>query len=161
MLNGFAERLKYGVNKEEGAILPQIRKSKKLPHSPAQMFDLVADVEQYPAFLPWCSAARLVSRNDSEIIGTLTASKGGIQKSFTTRNHYHYPDWMDIALVDGPFKHLSGRWDFIADGEGCVVDYQMRFEVPFILAPVLGGLMDYMANTMVDSFAKRAAAVYG
>lgn len=126
------------------------------------MFELVADVERYPEFLPWCAAAKLVKRDELEIIGTLTAEKGGLRKTFTTRNRYEAPHWMDIALVDGPFKKLSGRWDFIeqADG-GCEVRYRMEFEVPFLLAPILGGLMDYMANSMVDAFAARAAAVYG
>lgn len=142
--------------------MPQIRKSKKLPFSPAQMFDLVADVEQYPKFLPWCAAARLVKRDEQEIIGTLTVEKGGLRKSFTTRNRYEYPTWMNIALVEGPFKHLTGRWDFkpAADG-GCEVHYEMNFEVPFFLAPILGGVMEYMANTMVSAFAERAVQVYG
>ncbi|SUO97699.1 type II toxin-antitoxin system RatA family toxin [Suttonella ornithocola] len=142
--------------------MPQIHKTKKLPFSAVQMFDLVADVERYPEFLPWCAAAKLVKRDEQEIIGTLTAEKGGFKKSFTTRNRYHYPDWMDIALVNGPFKHLSGRWDFIEQPNGgCEVKYQMRFEVPFLLVPILGGLMDYMANTMVDAFAERAKKIYG
>ncbi len=141
--------------------MPQIRKSKKLPYSPEQMFDLVADVERYPEFLPWCAAARLVKKDEEEIIGRLTAQKGGLRKSFTTRNRYRYPDWMDIALVDGPFKHLSGRWEFLPNEPGCTIHYRMSFDVPFFLAPVLGGLMEYMANTMVDSFVRRAEAVYG
>lgn len=142
--------------------MPQIRKSKKLPFSAQQMFDLVADVEQYPQFLPWCAAARLVKRDETEIIGTLIVEKGGLHKSFTTRNRYQYPQWMNIALVEGPFKHLSGRWEFLPQEQGgCEVRYEMNFEVPFFLAPILGGVMEYMANTMVGAFAERAAQVYG
>ena len=141
--------------------MPQIQKSQKLPYAPERMFDLVADVARYPEFLPWCAAASLVKKDDREIIGRLTAQKSGFRKSFTTRNRYRYPDWMDIALVDGPFKHLSGRWEFVPDGQGCTVRYQMSFEVPFFLAPVFGGLMEYIANTMVVSFVGRAEAVYG
>lgn len=127
------------------------------------MFDLVADVEKYPQFLPWCAAATLVKRDDQEIIGKLTVEKGGIRKAFTTRNRYQYPDWMNIALVEGPFRHLSGRWEFVPDseGQGCTVHYRMQFEVMFLLAPILGGLMEYMANSMVDAFAKRADDIYG
>ena len=125
------------------------------------MFDLVADVEAYPQFLPWCAAARLVRRDEAEIVGQITVEKGGIRKSFTTRNRFAYPQWMDIALVEGPFRHLSGRWEFREEEGGCTVFYQMRFEVMFLLAPIFGGLMEYMANSMVDAFAKRAFAVYG
>ncbi|MDO4643158.1 MAG: type II toxin-antitoxin system RatA family toxin [Cardiobacteriaceae bacterium] len=142
--------------------MPQIRKSKKLPFSPAQMFDLVADVEKYPQFLPWCTKGKLVSRNTHELIGTITAQKGAFHKSFTTRNRFDYPNWMDISLLEGPFRHLHGRWEFLSlpDG-GCEVRYSMDFEVPFLLAPILGGLMKHMGDTMVDAFAQRAEQVYG
>ena len=143
--------------------MPQIRKVKKLPFSAAQMFDLVADVPSYPQFLPWCAAGKLVKRDEKEIVGQITVEKGGMRKAFTTRNRFHYPAWMDIALVEGPFRHLSGRWEFREDaqGAGCTVHYQMRFEVMVLLAPILGGLMEDMANSMVDAFAQRAYAVYG
>lgn len=154
--------LQCGQLRIKEAIVPQIRKSKKCPFSPAQMFDLVADVEKYPQFLPWCAAARLVKRDEKEIIGTLTVEKSGLRKSFTTRNRYQYPQSMDIALVEGPFKSLSGRWDFVAQADGgCEVRYEMSFEVPFFLAPILGGVMEYMANTMVGAFADRADKIYG
>lgn len=142
--------------------MPQILKSKKVPYSPAQMFDLVADVERYPDFLPWCYAAQLDKRDDKEIIGTLTVEKGGLRKSFTTRNTYRYPNYMDIVMINGPFKRLDGQWTFIEQPDGgCVVNYQMRLEVPFFLMPLLGGLMDFMGNKMVDAFVKRANEIYG
>ena len=142
--------------------MPQIRKSKKLPWTPSQMFDLVADVEKYPQFLPWCANGKLVSRNEHELVGSITAQKGAFHKSFTTRNRFAYPHWMDIALVEGPFRHLRGRWEFVAtDDGGCEVRYSMDFEVPLLLAPILGGLMSHMSNTMVDAFARRAEQVYG
>lgn len=141
--------------------MPQIHKVKILPYTPAQLFDLVADVERYPEFLPWCAAARLEKRDEKEIIGTITTQKGAFRYSFTTRNFYRYPDYMTIALIRGPFKHLSGKWQFKALENGCMVDYQMHFEVLFLLAPILVGLMDYMADTMVDSFARRAQEIYG
>lgn len=142
--------------------MPQIRKSKKLPFTPEQMFDLVADVEQYPQFLPWCAKGQLIRRDDKEIIGRITAQKGAFHKSFSTRNRFRYPNYMNIQLIEGPFKHLNGRWDFIALAEGgCEVCYQMNFEVPFFLAPVLGGLMEHIGNTMVEAFAQRAKKIYG
>ncbi|WP_233120083.1 type II toxin-antitoxin system RatA family toxin [Rappaport israeli] len=141
--------------------MPQIFKSKKLFYTPKQMFDLVADIESYPEFLPWCARARLIERNENEIIGSITAQKGGFNKSFTTRNHYDYPNWMSISLLEGPFKHLQGRWEFKSLPEGgCEVSYQMDFSTPFFLAPFLAPLMEHMGNTMVDSFAKRADSVY-
>ena len=103
-----------------------------------------------------------MSRNEHELVGTITAQKGAFHKSFTTRNRFDYPHWMDIALVEGPFRHLRGRWEFApTDDGGCEVRYSMDFEVPLLLAPILGGLMSHMSNTMVDAFARRAGQVYG
>lgn len=125
------------------------------------MFDLVKDIQKYPEFLPWCRAARILSLTDNELIGELSVAKAGFEKSFTTRNRFVYPHSMDIALVEGPFRHLSGRWRFIDEDAGCLVHYEMRFEVAFLLAPLIGGVMEMMANTMVDCFAQRAQALYG
>ena len=67
-----------------------------------------------------------------------------------------------IAGLVRPFRHLRGRWEFVAtDDDGCEVRYSMDFEVPLLLAPILGGLMSHMSNTMVDAFARRAEQVYG
>lgn len=67
-----------------------------------------------------------------------------------------------IAGLVRPFRHLRGRWEFVAtDDGGCEVRYSMDFEVPLLLAPILGGLMSHMSNTMVDAFARRAEQVYG
>ncbi|MBR1375821.1 MAG: type II toxin-antitoxin system RatA family toxin [Cardiobacteriaceae bacterium] len=140
--------------------MPQIIKSKKLPYSPEKLFDLVADVEKYPEFLPWCGGAKLVKRDEKEIVGTLVLAKGGLRKSFTTRNICNYPNRMDIALVEGPFKSLNGHWEFKKIDEGCEVSCCLRFEIPFLLQPILGSVLEYMANTMVESFARRAAVVY-
>ena len=126
------------------------------------MFDLVADVARYPEFLPWCAEGRQVSRSENELVGKITVQTGAFRKSFTTRNPFDYPHWMNITLVEGPFRHLRGRWEFrpLDDG-GCEVHYSMDFEVPLLLAPIFGGLMEYMTNTMVDAFARRAEAIYG
>ena len=152
--------LKYGFLKKGERIVPQITKSKKLPFSPEQMFELVADVEKYPEFLPWCGGAVLRKRDEQEIIGTLTLAKGGLRKSFTTRNRCHYPERMDISMIEGPFKSLNGHWEFRSIEEGCEVSCRLQFEIPFILQPILGSVLEYMANTMVDSFARRAYSIY-
>ena len=142
--------------------MPQIYKTKRLPYSCAQMFDLVADVEKYPQFVPWCSAARLIRKTDRELVATLTAQKGAFSKSFTTNNTFVYPQWMDIQLQEGFFKRLHGRWEFTPQTDGgCEVSYHMDFEVPLLLGPLVGGLANLMGSTMVDVFSARAQALYG
>lgn len=141
-------------------IVPQIQKVKKVPFNPKQMFDLVMDIEKYPLFLPWCVGSKIISQNDLEVVGQLTVAKAGLQKSFTTRNRLFSPEKIEISLVDGPFKRLDGVWQFVQQSDGCLVKYQMQFEIVFLLAPVFSGVMDMMSNSMVDSFVNRAHQLY-
>lgn len=141
--------------------MPQIQQTKKLPYTPQQMFDLVADVARYPEFLPWCSAAQLIERQHDYLIGRITAQKGLFRQSFTTKNHFVYPERMSMVLMDGPFSHLNAQWRFEALPDGCRVHYEMDLGVPFFLKGILEGLAQNMASTMVDAFCKRAEALYG
>ena len=80
--------------------MPQVRRSALLPYSAAQVFDLVGDIERYPDFLPWCSAAQIVSKDDREVVAELTIMKGRISETFTTRNVLTYPDSIELYELD-------------------------------------------------------------
>lgn len=140
--------------------MPQIRKRQNVRFTPEQMFQLVYDFERYPEFLPWCSGALLRSLSEHQLVGTLYIEKGGIKKSFTTRNAFVRPNYMDIELVNGPFKHLRGRWDFRTIEGGCEILYYMDFEVSLLLKPILSGVLELMSHSMVQAFCKRAEVVY-
>ena len=141
----------------------RIQRSALVPFSAAQMFDLVADVESYPAFLPWCRAARVHSRDEREVEATLEIAKGPLHKSFTTRNTMWHASRIDIRLVRGPFRHLDGRWVFEDLGEaGSRVSLEMHFDVAgALLRRTLGPLFAEVANALVGAFCRRARAVYG
>lgn len=146
--------------------MPQIHRVKKLPFSCAQMFDLVADVDKYAEFLPWCQRGRLLERGEDYLLGQITVQKGAFVQSFTTKNVFEYPKKMEMQLVQGVFKKLYARWEFKAlwvEGQevGCEVSYFMDFEVPLLLSPILSGLMNHIAQTMIDAFSKRAEQLYG
>ena len=141
--------------------MAQIHKVKRVPYSCAQMFDLVADVDKYYEFIPWCINSKLEYKDDRELIGTITAQKGAFSKSFTTRNKYVYGKYMDINLEKGPFKKLTGRWEFHEIPGGCEIHYSTDYEVPLLLGPLLAGLATYMANSIVEAFEQRARHVYG
>ena len=127
------------------------------------MFRLVADVERYPRFLPWCRSATVHARTPTVVTASLEVARGPFRKSFTTRNRMVEAERIDIELVDGPFSHLDGRWSFDElAAQGCKVGFEMRFEISNrVLARVLAPLFEEIAGTMVDGFCQRAHQVYG
>lgn len=127
------------------------------------MFALVDDVEKYPEFLPWCHAAEVISRSDDTVEARLELQKGGVRKTFTTRNSKREFETIDLALVDGPFRHLQGGWRFKDLGkDGCKVSLELEFEFSSrLLDRMFGAFFEQTCNALVDAFAKRAVAVYG
>jgi ribosome-associated toxin RatA of RatAB toxin-antitoxin module len=140
-----------------------VNKSALVPYTPAEMFALVDDVERYPEFLPWCKSSQVLSRNDDELRATLTLSMRGVEKSFTTCNRNQKNKMIEVRLVEGPFRHLCGFWRFDALGDaGCKVCLDMDFEFSSrMLGMVVGPVFSQVANSLVDSFQKRAVQVYG
>jgi ribosome-associated toxin RatA of RatAB toxin-antitoxin module len=139
-----------------------IHRSASVPYTPAQMFDLVNDIESYPRFLPWCKAARVLQRDTRQIRAMLTVAKRGVEKSFTTLNLLQPPQRVEIRLVEGPFRRLDGLWLFDPVGTGCRVSLDLTFEISGkILALTLGPVFNHAANLLVDAFVKRAHEVYG
>ncbi len=140
-----------------------INKFALVPYTPAQMYALVDDIEAYPEFLPWCKSTRVLSRTQDEVRATIELSKGGVEKSFTTCNRNQKNKMIQMRLVEGPFKQLEGFWRFDALGDdGCKVSLDLEFEFASrMLGMVIGPVFSQIANSLVDSFQKRAVAVYG
>jgi len=127
------------------------------------MFDLVEDVDNYKAFLPWCTDSGVIERSGDEIKAFVTISKGGISKSFTTINRSQPGKMVEIRLVEGPFKRLDGYWRFQALRDNASkVSLDLEFEFSnTIVRLAFGRVFDELANRLVDSFVKRAEQVYG
>lgn len=127
------------------------------------MYALVADVERYSEFLPWCRSSEVHSLTDREQIATIQIAKGRIHKSFTTRNWMDADVGIEMHLLDGPFKYLEGRWRFDQLGdEGCKVSLDMEFEFSNrFMKAMLGAAFSEIVNSLVDAFCRRAADVYG
>jgi ribosome-associated toxin RatA of RatAB toxin-antitoxin module len=140
-----------------------VRRSALLPYRAQDMFVLVDDVEAYPEFLPWCNAARVVNRSDDQLEATLELQKGALSKTFTTRNQRREFEAIDLALVEGPFRHLSGGWRFKDLGsDGCKVSLELDFEFKSRAADLMfGTFFEHVCNALIDAFSKRAAVVYG
>ena len=142
--------------------MPVVRKSALVSHSAAQMFDLINDVEAYPQFLPWCSATKLLSRDEEELCGELVVSRIGIRQTFSTCNRLYPHERIDIKLREGPFKNLHGNWRFTSLKESaCKVELELEFEFSGrMINTAFGKVFNQVANTLVDAFCKRADEVY-
>lgn len=139
----------------------EVRRSALLPYPPVAVYGLVADVERYPEFLPWCSAARVLAREGDEVTVRLSLASGLARASFTTRNRHVPARSVTMSLVDGPFETLEGRWDFTAIGvAGTRTDLLVRFATRGITgALALGPAFEVACNRLVDAFARRARQV--
>lgn len=140
-----------------------VHKSVFLGYSAQQMFDLVAAIEDYPKFLPWCGGVEIKERNGTTVVASVGINYHGVKQSFTTANENHAPTEIKMKLVDGPFKCLDGVWTFKAlRDDACKIDLDLRYEFSSaLLDKLVGPVFGMIANSMVDSFCKRAETVYG
>ena len=133
-----------------------------LPFTPAQMYDLVADIEKYPLFLPWCAGARIRERRDNLVVADLMISFKIYRERFTSRVTLHAPDRIDTVFSEGPFRHLQNRWVFLPDPGGCLVDFFVEFEFKSkILDKLISVLFNEAVHRMVKAFEGRAQTLYG
>ena len=141
----------------------RVQKSAIVAYSPQQMFDLVNDIETYPEFLPWCSAARVLRDQGDHIVAELEMQKGGMRRRFSTRNQLAPHETIRMALIDGPFRELHGEWAFAALGDtGCEVRLKVQFEFAgLIIDMALGQFFESTCRSLVDAFIARARNVYG
>jgi len=139
-----------------------VSRSAIVSHSAMAMFDLVDDVNAYQEFLPWVRRSTEHYRDEDQVKATLIFSKGGFEKSFTTLNHRQPGEMIDIRLVEGPFRQLEGIWRFEPRDNGSKVSLDLEFEFSNrLLAMAFGRVFTQVATTLVDSFVRRADAVYG
>ncbi|MGI2027748.1 type II toxin-antitoxin system RatA family toxin [Endozoicomonas acroporae] len=143
--------------------MPRISRSALVMYSAEQMYDLVSDIESYAEFLPGCAGGRIDRQEGSQLEATLQIGKAGLHHSFSTRNQMIPGRSIEMQLLEGPFKHLSGIWTFQPLAEdGCKVSLELEFEMSNKLTQAtLGGLISHMMNAMVDAFGKRAKQIYG
>lgn len=140
-----------------------VEKSALVPFPASAMYALVSDMERYPEFLPWCSAARLLSHSGEELCGEIEVSRLGVTQRFSTCNRLHPPDRMELRLRDGPFHKLEGAWEFRALREdACKVSLRLEFEFSGrLIDRAFGPVFSQIANSLVDAFCQRAREVYG
>jgi coenzyme Q-binding protein COQ10 len=134
-----------------------------VPYSPEQMYGLVADVERYPEFLPWCLAAKVRQREGSVIYADLVIGFRMVRERFTSRVALQAGHRIDVSYAEGPFRYLENHWIFEpAPGGGCIIDFHVDFEFRNrMLQKIITVLFNEAVRRMVAAFEGRARALYG
>lgn len=142
--------------------MKKIHKTALVQYQASQMYALVDDINAYAEFLPWCSKSTVLKRESDSVDASLEINYGKLHKAFTTRNFNSPHETIEMTLLDGPFKHLHGRWSFISLGQdGTKVELALEFEFANrLLDMTVGPVFSHIANTLVDAFTKRAQEVY-
>jgi coenzyme Q-binding protein COQ10 len=144
--------------------MPTHAEKRHLPYRPEQLFDMVADVERYPEFLPWCVGARVRSRVDNLIVADLMIGFRMIRERFTSKVTLNRPEnRIDVAYTEGPFRYLNNHWIFEPDGQGgTLLDFYVDFEFrSLLLQKVIGVVFNEAVRRMVGAFEARAKHLYG
>lgn len=144
--------------------MSHIQRSALVHYSPAEMYQLVNNVVDYPVFLPWCRSSKLISETETEMTASIEIAKGVLNKTFTTHNVLHKDKRIELQLVNGPFKKLSGFWQFDAlkTDNACKVNLDLEFEFDSAMMSIAAKpIFTQIANSLVDAFCKRAVEVYG
>lgn len=143
--------------------MPTHAEKRRLPYSPEQLFDLVAAVERYPEFLPWCLGARVSDRRENTVKADLVIGFKIFRERFTTNVVLDRPRRIDVSYLRGPFRHLNNHWCFQAVNEGaCEIDFFIDFEFRTrLLQRAITPLFNEAVRRMVDAFESRARALYG
>ena len=143
--------------------MPKHDERRVLAYSPRQLYELVADVERYPEFLPWCTSATVLARSGDEVTVTLGLASGLARTRFTTRNRLEPARAMSMTLVDGPFDRLEGRWEFAPiRAAGTRAELHVAFATHGVIGAIaLGPAFEGVCNHLVDAFARRARQVFG
>lgn len=148
--------------------MPKFETTRRVPYTAAQMFDLVADVESYPKFLPLCESLVVKSREmtgeGTLLVATMGVGYKTIRERFTTRVAL-FPEQKKIVVeyLDGPFRHLENRWTFIdvpSGGSDTVFWIDYEFKSP-ILGLLMGSMFDTAFHKFTGAFEARARDVYG
>ena len=157
--NGCGQRARRSSRRN----VPRHKETRRLPYTPEQMFDLVADVGRYGEFLPWVAAVRVRSDSTDEMVADLIVGFRALKERFTSRVAKQRPAKIHVDYLDGPLKYLTNDWTFESDGEGgTLVGFCVDFEFRSRIFEALAGQMFGVAfRKMVGAFEARAARLYG
>jgi coenzyme Q-binding protein COQ10 len=142
--------------------MPTHAERRIVAYSPEQMYDLVADVERYPEFLPWCLRVRPSHSSKNVVEAEVEVGFKALREKFTSRNTLVPKTRIEVEYLNGPFRHLNNHWVFHPHAKGCEIEFYIDFEMKSnLLKLVIGPVFNEAVKIMVRAFEKRAKKVYG
>jgi coenzyme Q-binding protein COQ10 len=142
--------------------MPTHAEQRIVPYTPEQMYALVADIERYPEFLPWCVAARIRERRADFVSADLVIGFKVFRERFTSNVTLSPPDRIDVTYAEGPFRYLNNHWSFERVPGGCRIEFFVDFEFKSrVLQKVIEVLFGEAVRRMVAAFDGRAHQLYG
>lgn len=149
--------------------MTSFRTTRHVRHNAQDMFDLVADVEAYPKFVPLCRSLRVRHRSETSdgkqiFVADMEVGYKAIRESFTSRVTLDRANFeIFVEYVDGPFKQMENRWHFVAAGDNAsIIEFDIAYEFRSrTFAMILGGMFDVAFRKFAEAFETRANAVYG
>jgi coenzyme Q-binding protein COQ10 len=143
--------------------VPTHAEIKIVPYTAEQMYDLIADVERYPEFLPWCIACRIRERKEELLVADLVVGYKIFRESFTSQVHLHPHNRIDVNYQQGPLRYLNNHWKFKNLGDGtCELDFYVDFAFNnHFFQSAIEMFFNEAVRVMIRSFEKRAGDLYG
>ena len=142
--------------------MPTHAEQRVVSYTPEQLFALVADIERYPEFLPWCLAARVKERRADLVVADLVIGFRMFRERFTSRVALDRPRCIDVTYAEGPFRRLNNHWVFEPVPGGCHIDFYVDFEFKSrLMQKLIEVLFSEAVRRMVGAFEKRARDLYG
>lgn len=133
--------------------MPHHAEQATLPYGADELFTVVADVRDYPSFVPWCSGARIQREDPREVIADLVIGFGPFQESFTSQVTLDRPRQLLVHAIEGPLEHLTNAWTFTPVGSNTLVDFMIDFQFKqHLLDHVANGMFHEAATRMVSAF---------
>ncbi|MBL0942356.1 MAG: type II toxin-antitoxin system RatA family toxin [Alphaproteobacteria bacterium] len=142
--------------------MPRHAEKRIVPYTAQQMFELVADIEKYPTFLPWCLAARIHTRQDDEILADLIIGYKIFKESFTSRVALEKFSCIEVTYQNGPLKYLNNCWKFKElEGHCCEIDFYVDFSFKSsFFESAITMFFSQAAHVMIKAFEERACKLY-
>jgi coenzyme Q-binding protein COQ10 len=143
--------------------MPTHAEIKIVPYTAEQMYNLVADIERYPEFLPWCIAARIRERQGAHVVADLVIGYKIFKESFRSHVILHPPNRIDVNYEQGPFRYLNNHWKFKDMENGsCELDFYVDFAFKnHFLQSTIEMFFNEAVRVMIRSFETRASVLYG
>ena len=135
----------------------EVRRSALVEYPADRMFDLIERAEDYPAFMPWCKSATILTRDDALVAAEIHVDYHGARFTLATRNPKRRPTFLAVQMEKGPFRHFEGEWHLTPlGGSACKIEFTLRYELGRLAGAVAGQFLDRFSNIVVDAFVARA-----